>query len=280
MSIHNITGQASEILGSVDAEPVLTPDNRTAIESVGFNNDSPDSEDSKMSAFTAWTAKDFMTRDVLTIPAGATLREAAEIFALYNISGAPVLNERGNLVGMLSESDLVMEAQRYADIPRLAVFGFHLIPGDRLWTAYRHSWAMEVSAVMSTRIVTVDPWTPLIELAKMMSSQDVNRIPVLEDHRIIGIIARADIIRAFSSLPTPELRKEAWRPPHALQSQESLHREFSDDTKTLMTEYEEDKKPEAKPDRGSAVFTSELNGFDIPRTAIPRSPSWVTPGEG
>lgn len=231
-----------------------------------------------------WTTADFMTRDVLTVPAQGNLREAAEIFALYNISGAPVLDERGRLVGMLSESDLIAEAQRYADIPRLAVFGFHIIPSDRLWAAYRHSWAMEIANLMTRRLVTAGPDTPLLEIAKIMATQDVNRLPIVENHRLVGIITRADILRAFASLPSSELRKEAWQPPKGLRKPgrtefrafpDAFAVESGEGTETVNEDGTRTKYAEAVTERGY-----EANGYDGESRAEAKKPSWAAPGAG
>ena len=74
------------------------------------------------------TAGEVMTRDVIVLTPEMTLREAAELLATKAISGAPVVDEDGKVVGMLSESDLISEAKKRAALPRVAAFGFFMAP--------------------------------------------------------------------------------------------------------------------------------------------------------
>ncbi|MGB9881005.1 MAG: CBS domain-containing protein, partial [Anaerolineae bacterium] len=74
------------------------------------------------------TARDVMTRDVVTIPETASLRDAVHVLVNHEISGAPVVDESGNVVGMLSEADILDERKREAALPRVALFGVSIIP--------------------------------------------------------------------------------------------------------------------------------------------------------
>lgn len=143
----------------------------------------------------AKTAGDVMTRQVKTIPHDATLREVATLLTTHNISGAPVVDDTGSIIGLISESDLLSEARRQAAMPHTAVFGMFLAPEESLQRIYKQGASLLASEVMSKRVVSATEEMPLSEVGNLMLRHKINRVPVLRDGALIGIITREDVLR-------------------------------------------------------------------------------------
>lgn len=143
-------------------------------------------------------ARDVMTKRVKTLDEEMTLREAAEFLASHKISGAPVVDSEGNLVGLVSEADLMDEKKRKAAIPRLALYGLFTIPEELLEESYKEGFAMRVRDVMTTKVLTATPETSVEELADVMLRKKINRVPILHDGKLVGIVTRHDILRGLA----------------------------------------------------------------------------------
>jgi len=147
------------------------------------------------------TASEIMQAEVRTLSPDSTLREAAELLGLWNVSGAPVVDEYGALVGVVSESDLLSEARKRAAIPRTAAFGVFLPVEDALWRIYHEGATLLVGEVMSTKLAMASPDTPLDELGRMLVNRRINRIPVVDDsEKLVGIVTREDVLKALFGL--------------------------------------------------------------------------------
>ncbi len=157
-----------------------------------------------------WAA-DVMTRDVLMLTPEMTLERAAERLVQRGISGAPVVDERGHLVGILSESDILRQLQRIAEetlgkrylASRVHSLDLLAFLGERDHVAveavYRQLRASKVSEVMTTHVHGVAPTDTLETVAAAMIEHDVNRLPVVDAGRVIGIITRADLARVLAT---------------------------------------------------------------------------------
>lgn len=144
---------------------------------------------------------EIMTREVKTISADATLREAAELLTLQQISGAPVINAQGTLVGVLSESDLLNEAKKRAALPRIAAFGLFMAPEESLMRIYHDGATLLVKSVMSTSVVTITEDTPIAAAIQLLISRKINRLPVLSaSGALVGIVTREDLLKAVFQL--------------------------------------------------------------------------------
>lgn len=146
------------------------------------------------------TAQDIMTREVTTIPVTATLRSAAQLLAEKNISGAPVVDAEGKLTGMLTEADILDSDRREAAIPRTGAFGVYLISEALLKQTYDDGLALTVDNLMTRRVITATPHTPITELMRLMVVERVNRLPVMDGEQLIGIVTRADVLRGLLRL--------------------------------------------------------------------------------
>lgn len=136
---------------------------------------------------------ELMTTDIITVGPDAPLKEAARRMVEAGVSGLPVTDESGTLVGIITEADFVAsEAGRRA--PTRAGLLRHWLKGDEMPAHERH-----VKDVMSAEVKTLSPETDHAEAARTMQREGIKRVPVVEsDGRLVGIVSRGDILRAFN----------------------------------------------------------------------------------
>ncbi len=137
--------------------------------------------------------RDLMSREVLTLTAETPLKRAAELLARERISGAPVVDDDGLVVGVLSEADVLVKASAAA--PRSGLLGWLLEPAPDYHDKIA---ATRVDEAMSAPAVTIAPDRGVHEAASLMIDESVNRLPVVEDGMLVGIVTRADVVRAFT----------------------------------------------------------------------------------
>jgi CBS domain-containing protein len=148
---------------------------------------------------------DAMTRDVLTVDADASLKDAAGVLVEHHVTGVPVVDVGGNVLGVLSEADIVAKeaAPRHH---RRGALAWLLDPIDP-WVDGR-AGARLVKEAMSAPAITIRPGAPLSEAAASMIESGVNRLPVVDDDgTLVGIVTRSDLVRAFTR-PDGEIARE------------------------------------------------------------------------
>lgn len=116
-------------------------------------------------------ASDIMTRRVCTTRAETTVQELAQLLSREHISGAPVVDEDGKIIGIVTEADIISNVGR-ADLC--------------------------VSDIMSHTLITVDEETQVSEIASLLTERKIKRVPVVRNGKIIGIVSRADIVHAVA----------------------------------------------------------------------------------
>jgi CBS domain-containing protein len=144
------------------------------------------------------TAKDVMTATVHAVRPHQTLREAAELMAAHHISGLPVVDADGKVIGMVTEADLIDEHKREAAIPRTALYGLFLIPDEATLSAYENGMKLQVQQVMSKPVTAATEETTLHELADIMVRRRINRVPIVHGEHLVGIVSRGDLVRALA----------------------------------------------------------------------------------
>ena len=151
--------------------------------------------------------EEVMTTDVVTLNGYMSIREAAELLAARNISGAPVVDNDGKLIGVLTETDILRSVKNAADqvhmvFPSLHTMGvmFELSKGEtEIMKAFEEQANTVVMDVMTTSVVYCTPDTSMNEVASILVDKRINRIPVVdEERRVVGIVTRGDIVRALS----------------------------------------------------------------------------------
>lgn len=139
--------------------------------------------------------RDVMTSDVVTARPATRLMDLARLLSERRISGAPVVDKEGDVVGVVSEGDIVAK-QVGRPLSRRTpldwIFGERPSPWEQRTRA-----ATTVGEAMSAPAITVDADRPVREAAALMVDGGVNRLPVVEAGRLIGIVTRADLVRAY-----------------------------------------------------------------------------------
>ena len=136
---------------------------------------------------------DLMTADVVTVRRDTPLKEAARMMVRARVSGLPVIDDAGCLVGIITEADFLhREVER--ERPRR-----HGLLDALLGGGHSLANAELVGEAMSEGVVTISAEAPLAEAARVMSERDVKRLPVVAgDNQLIGVLSRADIVAAFT----------------------------------------------------------------------------------
>jgi CBS domain-containing protein len=145
------------------------------------------------------TASELMTRDVAVVNPETSLLEAVRLMASRRISGMPVVDEAGNVVGVISEGDLLRWHEGYSE--KQARWLDMLAEGFEPASSFLQEIYAEhhkVKAVMSRGVTTIGEEMPAREIASLMHSKDIKRVPVLRDGKLVGIVARSDLVRALA----------------------------------------------------------------------------------
>jgi CBS domain-containing protein len=148
-------------------------------------------------------AQDIMSRRVVTVRRDSELKQAIATMLERGISGMPVTDENGALVGMLTEGDLLRRSELGMERRRPRWLEFLIGPG-RLAAEYTHAHGRAVADAMSESLHYATPGMSLQQVVEMMEKQRIKRVPVLDNGRLVGIITRADLLRALA-LAAPSL---------------------------------------------------------------------------
>ena len=146
------------------------------------------------------TATEIMKSEVFTISEDASVQELAKLLAKKKISGAPVVDDQHCVVGIVSEGDLVSQDADIHFPHYIELLGniIYLESVKKYEERLEKAAASSVRDIMTTDVVTVQKDSELHEIATLMTERQVNRLPVLDGDVLIGIITRADVVRAMS----------------------------------------------------------------------------------
>jgi CBS domain-containing protein len=144
-------------------------------------------------------AIDVMVRDVVTVHPDADVADAIKLLAEHDVSALPVLDKDGNLVGVLSEADLIHRAEIGTEKHRPwwqeAVTG-----ATTLAEEFAKSHGKKVGEVMTTGVISVTEETPLSEIAALFERKRIKRVPVVKDGKLLGVVSRSNLIPALASV--------------------------------------------------------------------------------
>ena len=141
-------------------------------------------------------AKDVMTRQVIRIAPDASIFEALRLMLQHKISGLPVVNKIGNLVGIVSEGDFLRRAETDTEHKRPRWLRFLKGPG-RIAEDYVRTHGRRVDEVMTADVVTVSETAPLDEVVALMEKYHIKRVPVIREDELVGIVTRVNLLRAL-----------------------------------------------------------------------------------
>ncbi|HZF76318.1 MAG TPA: CBS domain-containing protein [Acetobacteraceae bacterium] len=152
-------------------------------------------------------ARDLMTSTPVTLPPDMPLPAIARLFAERGISGAPVVDTGGMLLGMVTESDLIRRIAAPEDQPRSWIVRFFQPAGAQA-AEYARTHGRTAQDVMTRGVLAVEEDAPIEQVAASLEERNIRRVPVLREGRLVGIVSRADLIRALLS-PAEKLREDA-----------------------------------------------------------------------
>ena len=143
-------------------------------------------------------AIDVMARNVVTATPQTTVQDAAKLMINHRISGLPIVDGDGQLVGIVTEGDLLRRAETGTERQRSG-WSEWFSPNSRLAAEYIKSHARRVAEIMSHDVVSVTELASLGEIADLMETKRIKRVPVLHDGKLVGIVSRADLLRVLAS---------------------------------------------------------------------------------
>ena len=173
-------------------------------------------------------AGDVMTRKVISVASDASAMQAGTLMLKHQISGLPVVDSSGILLGIISEGDFLRRAELGTQRRRPRWLAFLIGPG-RLASEYVHACGRKVKEIMTPNPYTVTEATPVTEVVQLMERHRIKRVPVVCGRRLVGIVSRADLLRALARLARAtetvatndaeirervmaELRRQNWAP--------------------------------------------------------------------
>lgn len=146
------------------------------------------------------SARDIMTADVVTIRPEASVEDLAALLEAKRIGGVPVVDEDGQLVGIVTQSDLVQRCRDLELPPALNILDLHVFLETEAGFKRRLEKMLgaTVRAVMTPDPVTIPPEMPVNEIAKLMSDRQVHTLPVLDGKKLVGIVGKIDLVRGVA----------------------------------------------------------------------------------
>ena len=139
---------------------------------------------------------DVMSQSVITVGPGTPLKDVAGLLVDHRVSGVPVVDAAGAVLGVVSEADLLIKEQGAEAIRhrRLARFVWE---SRESRSQLAKLGAVTAGEAMTAPAVTIGPGRPISEAAAVMTARKLNRLPVVDDGRLVGIVTRADLVRAY-----------------------------------------------------------------------------------
>lgn len=144
-------------------------------------------------------AHQIMTKDVITVTPHTAIEEAAKIMLETHISGLPVMDDAGRLVGIVSESDFLRRGEIGTGRKRPAWLQFFMGPGKAA-SEFIHERGRKVEDIMTKDPITVGEETPLQDLVGLMEKHDIKRLPVMSGKTLKGIVTRSNLLQAVASM--------------------------------------------------------------------------------
>ena len=139
--------------------------------------------------------RDVMTSPVISIAPDSTVLEAVRIMLLRRISGLPVIDKSGSLVGIVTEGDFLRRAETGTQRRRPRWLEYLLGPG-RLADEYTRSHGRKVHEIMTFGALSITEDTPLDEVVRLMEKRQIKRLPVVRGNEVVGIVSRANLVHA------------------------------------------------------------------------------------
>jgi CBS domain-containing protein len=144
-------------------------------------------------------AADVMVANVITVGPDASVQDVARILLNARISGVPVVGPNAELIGIVSEGDLMRRVE--AGTGRRRPWWLALLTGKEVLAAeFIKEHSRKVADVMSREVITAAPETPLSEIANLLEKNAIKRVPIVDKGKLVGIVSRANLLQALATL--------------------------------------------------------------------------------
>ena len=143
-------------------------------------------------------ARDVMVGGVISIGPDIPVRIAANAMVINCVSALPVIDIYAKLVGIVSEGDLIRRVEIGTERRRSGGAGETLMSSDSLAKDFVKSHAKRVSDVMTRKVITAQPETPLWEIANLMEKHSIKRVPIIRDELVVGIVSRVNLLQVLA----------------------------------------------------------------------------------
>jgi predicted transcriptional regulator len=145
-------------------------------------------------------AEDIMSREVITVNENASVRELASLFLTHDISGAPVVDMAGKVIGVVTENDLIFQNKKVHLPTAVAILDAFLFleRPEKMEKELKKIAGAKVGDICSRNLISVGPETELEELATLMAEKKIHTLPVMEGEQLVGVIGKSDIIRLIA----------------------------------------------------------------------------------
>ncbi len=144
------------------------------------------------------TAKDIMTKDVITVKQTATVEDLARLLMEHKISGVPVVDDADKIVGIVTENDLIRKNKRFHIPTIIRLFDAYILLGaDKAEDEIKKMAATSVGDIYTEKVVSITEETSLEDIATIMAEQHIHLLPVLDGDRVVGIVGKADVVRSM-----------------------------------------------------------------------------------
>lgn len=146
------------------------------------------------------TAKDIMTRNVITVTPDTTVERFANLLTEHKISGMPVLDEKSKLMGIVTENDLISRNKRLHIPTVVTIFDAIIFLGNpkKFEEEIKKMIGIKVVDICTKKVITLKEETPLIEIATIMSEKKIHLLPVMRGDELVGIVGKADLVKALA----------------------------------------------------------------------------------
>jgi CBS domain-containing protein len=146
------------------------------------------------------TARDIMTRNVVTVKPETSIEELATLLVKNEISGVPVVDDAGSLFGIVTENDLISRNKRL-HIPTVVSFldaAIYLESSRKFEAEVRRVAATKVGDICSRKVVTIAEDFTVVDIATIMTEKKVHLLPVLKEGKVVGIVGKRDMVKAVA----------------------------------------------------------------------------------
>jgi CBS domain-containing protein len=229
---------------------------------------------------------DVMTHPAISVTPETPIADVARLMLQHRISGLPVVDPGGAVVGMVTEGDLLRRVETGTERRRARWVEFLVSPG-RLARDYANANARKAGEVMTEDVAAVTPKDTLAEVVRLMESRNIKRLPVIDAGRLVGIVSRANLVRALvDNLPKPagegvasdaelherilaEIAKQPWGPRASVDVRVKagiveFYGSITDDRERTALQVVAENIPGVKGVRDHLVWVEPISGFVVP----------------